>query len=224
MVTSGPSAALTPGQIASLLKEAGWPADEIPRAIAIVIGESGGRPGAIGDQHLENGTWGPSVGLFQIRSLRSEKGKGTTRDQIANMNPLTNARHALTIRKSQGLTAWTVYNTGAYLQYMGKAMAGVASPVAYTVANAGLSVTNADFLPDLPGSDSLETIRGWLKQWADGTLIVRGVMLAGGFFCLIAAAMLTLFGNDATKKTAKVVGKVAVLAATKGKGGKGKAL
>jgi len=197
---------LSPGQIASVVKQAGWPLAEIPMAVAIVLGESSGYTDSRGDVSLMNGTWGPSIGLFQIRSLNSQKGKGTTRDEIANLDPLTNARHALEIRKSQGLAAWSVFNTGAYLKYMAKGLAAAANPLAIT----GL-------VPDLPNplsgtADALGTVRDFLKQLTDGTIAMRALMVFGGFYMMFLAVLMAFFGSSAGETTVKV-GKAVVKAA-----------
>lgn len=76
----------------------------LAKAVAIAWAESGGNPTAKGDQLLANSEWGPSVGLWQIRSLKAEKGKGTTRDEDALVNPAHNARSMMTI--SGGGTNW----------------------------------------------------------------------------------------------------------------------
>lgn len=194
---------LSPGQIAGVVKEAGWPTAEIPLAVAIVLGESGGKSDELGDVNLQTSYWGPSVGLFQIRSVNSERGKGTVRDQNANMDPLTNARHALHIRQTQGLTAWSVFNTKAYVQYMGKALLAAANP---------LSVTG--LLPDLPNplagtTDALSTFRNTLKALADGTIAMRALMIIGGFYMMYLSVLMMFFGSSAGQTTV-VVGKAAV--------------
>lgn len=201
---------LSPGQIAAVVKEAGWPTAEIPLAVAIVLGESSGKTDSRGDVSLMGGDWGPSIGLFQIRSKNSERGKGTTRDELANLDPVTNARHALQIRRTQGFGAWTVFNTKAYLQYMAKGLAGAANPGSLT----GL-------LPDLPNplsgtADALNTIRNAAKMLTDGTLFLRGLMIFGGFYLMFLGVLVAFFGSsagDTTVKAGKTVAKVVAAAA-----------
>lgn len=129
---------VTPAQVAGYVKAAGWPATEIHIATAVALAESGERHGAswradtaaVGDEHLVNDKWGPSIGLFQIRSLHAEKGKGTKRDELANRDPLTNARHALAIRREQGLTAWTLFNSAKMFAALPFAILGARNPLA----------------------------------------------------------------------------------------------
>src|SRR5690606_7001013 len=89
-----------------------------------VPGESGGNSDALGDLKLADDKWGPSVGLWQIRSLHRERGTGGTRDQDALANPAHNARAMATI--SAGGTnwqPWTVYTSGIYRQNLDAARA-----------------------------------------------------------------------------------------------------
>lgn len=199
---------LSPGQIAAVAKEAGWPAAEIPLIVAITLGESGGRTDARGDVSLMGGDWGASIGLTQIRSKNSERGKGTTRDELANLDPVTNLRHALQIRRTQGFGAWTVFNTKAYMQYMGKALAGAAAPGSL-----------AGLLPDLPNplsgtADALGTIRNAVKMLTDGTLFLRGLMIVGGFYLMFLGVVVAFFGSSAGETTVKIGKTVAKTVAT----------
>lgn len=73
---------------------------------------------AVGDQNLATDIWGYSYGAWQIRSLRSDKGTGRTRDELRLPNPLMNARAARTIKLAQGWNAWTTFSSGRYKAYM----------------------------------------------------------------------------------------------------------
>jgi hypothetical protein len=99
----------TDAQLAGLVLGVGFSQQAAITAVAIAIRESSGNSDAVGDVSLETATWGPSIGLFQIRSLNSEKGKGTERDEIANKDPVTNAKHAYSI--SGGGVNWKPWST-----------------------------------------------------------------------------------------------------------------
>jgi hypothetical protein len=73
---------------------------------------------AVGDQALANDTWGYSYGLFQVRSLRDNKGTGKIRDEERLLDPEFNVRSARAIKISQGWRAWSVYQSGAYKAYL----------------------------------------------------------------------------------------------------------
>ena len=79
-------ATLTASQIYTLLLQGGFDPQQARMMTAIAQAESARNPGAIGDVALQNGTWGPSVGLFQIRTLKSETGTGSDRDIQRLMN------------------------------------------------------------------------------------------------------------------------------------------
>lgn len=74
---------------------AGFRGEALVNMIAIAGRESAFNPGSVGDVKLQNGTWGPSVGLFQIRTLKGDTGTGSARD-IARLqnNPLEQAKAA----------------------------------------------------------------------------------------------------------------------------------
>ncbi len=120
---------LSAAQIAKYASDAGIrDKAALTRAVAIALGESSGNTDAVGDVALQNSTWGPSIGLWQVRSLNADKGKGTVRDETRLRDPAFNARAMVSI--SNGGTnwqPWTVNNTGAYLLHMPAATAGVNS-------------------------------------------------------------------------------------------------
>lgn len=114
-------------QVALLAINAGFPDHEIVTAVAVAFAESGGRTGAIGDVALEDATWGPSVGLWQIRSLKADYGTGRLRDQQANLDPAVNARHASQLwHYTDTWHPWSTFNSGAYRQFEAAAQAAVA--------------------------------------------------------------------------------------------------
>jgi peptidoglycan hydrolase-like protein with peptidoglycan-binding domain len=114
-------------QLVQLAYDAGWRGGNIATAAAVAKAESGGNSRAIGDVRLESHTWGPSVGLWQIRSLRDEFGTGKVRDERANLDPVINARHAHEIWSyGETFEPWTAYTAGTYTRYLAEASAAVA--------------------------------------------------------------------------------------------------
>jgi hypothetical protein len=111
-------------ELYSFALSAGFKPAEASIMAAIAMGESGGRSDAIGDTALQTGKWGPSVGLWQIRSLNSQTGTGGVRDRRANMDPLTNARNAYRVFVDAGrkFRPWTVFTKGTYRRWMGDAV------------------------------------------------------------------------------------------------------
>lgn len=140
-------ATLSAAQLYAINRQAGFDPASAVIMTAIQLGESGGRTDALGDVGLQTSTWGPSVGISQVRSLRGELGTGGTRDQMRLTDPLFNARAAYTISSGgKKWGAWTVYNTGAYRKHLSAAQAAAAGggaglpsgPTAGDVQNAGL--------------------------------------------------------------------------------------
>jgi hypothetical protein len=120
-------AGLDGAQLFALAQGAGFSSAQARIMAAIALGESGGNPAAVGDEHLVSSTWGPSIGLWQVRSLNAQRGTGQERDGSRLADPSFNARSARTIYTQQGYRAWTVYNTGAYGKHLAdvdKSLAG----------------------------------------------------------------------------------------------------
>lgn len=101
-------AALSKDQVASYLRQAGFPEDKIPLMVKIAGRESSFNPRA----HNPNAATGDnSYGLFQINMLgamgperRRQFGINSNEDLF---DPLTNARAAKKVYDSQGINAWT---------------------------------------------------------------------------------------------------------------------
>jgi hypothetical protein len=101
-------AALSKDQVASYLRQAGFPEEKIPLMVNIAARESGFNPRA----HNPNASTGDnSYGLFQINMLgamgperRRRLGLSSNEDLF---DPLTNAKAAKAIYESQGINAWT---------------------------------------------------------------------------------------------------------------------
>ena len=124
-------ATLSPSQIYTLLLQGGFSPDKARLMTAIAQAESARNPGAIGDVALENRTWGPSVGLFQVRTLKAETGTGSDRDiQRLLNNPAEQVKAALKISNDgANLRPWSTYTSGAYLKFLDEPLqAGVSVP------------------------------------------------------------------------------------------------
>jgi len=92
--------------------------------------ESGFDDAILGDTRLEDSTWGPSVGLFQIRTLKSETGTGGDRDISALAgNDLAQAAAAVTISGAgTNFTPWSTYSTGRYQDFASQVSAAIGTP------------------------------------------------------------------------------------------------
>ncbi|HEY4021948.1 MAG TPA: hypothetical protein VGM75_24905 [Pseudonocardiaceae bacterium] len=112
---------LTDQQVAQYAYDAGFRGNALTTATAVALAESHGDSSQVGDVGLQNGTWGPSVGLWQIRSLNPGHGTATEqaqRNQTANLDPATNAQNAYSIsRQGTNFNPWSTYTGGAYQQF-----------------------------------------------------------------------------------------------------------
>ncbi|TWP50584.1 hypothetical protein FKR81_20680 [Lentzea tibetensis] len=110
---------LSATQIAQHAYNAGFRGQALTTAVAIALAESGGRTAVKGDTTITDQKWGPSVGLWQIRSLHADRGTGRERDELANTSPAVNARHAWTAsHHGTYWRPWSVYLNGSYRQYL----------------------------------------------------------------------------------------------------------
>jgi lysozyme-like protein len=101
------SASLDEARIAELARASGFPESTIAKAVDVARCESGFRARALGDGHLVDLTWGPSIGVWQIRSRHADFGTGRPRDASRLIDPAFNARAAYAI--SAGGTDWSAW-------------------------------------------------------------------------------------------------------------------
>ena len=141
---SVPGGQLTMEQLVGLAKGAGFPTNEAVIMAAIAKGESGGNSNAKNFKPPDK-----SYGLWQINMIgnlgpaRMQEFGLQREDQL--FYPVTNAKAAYAIRKSQGLSAWTIYKNGAYKNHLSAAEA----------------VKNAPSLRTSPSFGSMELGKGY---------------------------------------------------------------
>jgi len=127
--TLAPEFRIGDNQIAQFALGAGFNAEQAVIATAIALAESAGSTAAVGDAQLRSKKWGASIGLWQVRSL-NDPSSGNRVDQMRDamrlFDPEFNAQAAYAISGSgNNWNAWTVYKTGAYRQYLGRAQQAV---------------------------------------------------------------------------------------------------
>ncbi len=147
-------ATLTPSQIYTLLLQGGFDPQEARIMTAIAQAESARNPGAIGDVALQTGTWGPSVGLFQIRTLKAETGTGSDRDiQRLMNNPAEQVKAALKISGGgSNYRPWSTYTNGAYRRFLDEPLQTVALPSSFGTGPAAHGA-GTGFAADASGVD-----------------------------------------------------------------------
>lgn len=139
--------------VAKVYAQAGFRGDALVTMVAIARGESGWNPGARGDTTITTGTWGPSIGLSQIRSLNAQAGTGGWRDPERLSDPLFNARAAYAISNGgTNFQPWTVYTHDIYQQYVEEAKAAVTALGTGAVDGEGPPPASVEPEPDDLGS------------------------------------------------------------------------
>ena len=124
---SVPGGQLTMEQLVGLAKGAGFSDGDAVIMAAIAKGESGGNSNAKNFKPPDK-----SYGLWQINMIgnlgpaRMQEFGLQREDQL--FDPVTNAKAAYAIRKSQGLSAWTIYKNGAYKNHLSAAEAAKNAP------------------------------------------------------------------------------------------------
>ena len=141
---------LSAEQIADYAYAAGFPPNTIGIAVAVALAESSGRTDAVNNT-VNDSTYGPVVGLWQIRSLRSEKNTGGDRDELANYDPAHNALSAYHI--SGGGTNWSPWDTfkdGAYKSHLNDAQQAADSVISRGGAGGSVSSFVGDVAYPVP--------------------------------------------------------------------------
>lgn len=127
----------TPQEVYNDLLAAGFTPAAAVTMTEIAGAESNYNDAAVGDVGLENNTWGPSYGLFQIRTQKSATGSGADRDISALAgDPAAQAAAAYQISNGgTNFAAWTTYTSGKYQQFAAavkKALGSTAPPATST--------------------------------------------------------------------------------------------
>lgn len=115
----------SPGEIYQAARAAGFGMASAITMTAIALAESGGDDAAVGDVGLQDSKWGPSVGLWQVRTLKSDTGRGTDRDIVALQGSVGRQAQAAYAISNRGTnySPWAVWTSGAYRQFLGQAQA-----------------------------------------------------------------------------------------------------
>jgi Lysozyme like domain len=198
--------ALSMEEVAGLAYDAGLrDPRRIAEAVAIATAESGREPRKLGDQSLQTDVWGPSVGLWQIRSLKADKGTGRTRDADKLVDPASNSKAMVEIsKKGADWSPWSVTklsDPAGRLRYQA-ALPLAATATAAAMAKRGVSQTaeeaeqvidqTAGALGQLAStvSDAVQTparILNWLTE--PGTWARIAFFTAGGVAVLLGLAL-----------------------------------
>lgn len=207
-------ATLTPEQVYAQARSAGFSASQAVIMTAIAMGESGLRPDALGDTTIQTGTWGPSVGLWQVRTLKpgalaGARGADRYRDPARLTDPAYNAAAAYAISgKGKTFQPWSVYTSGAYKKNLTRAQqaaAAVGQAVTSVLAPVRGAAVSTPFGKEGPmwssgrhtGQDYAVPVGTKVYATAPGTVVAEGasggvygnwvkLKLAGGYEAIYA--------------------------------------
>ena len=180
----------SPGDVYAELVAAGFSSDQATIMTAIAGAESGYDDQVLGDEGLQTNTWGPSFGLFQIRTLKADTGSGSNRDitRLASSDA-EQARAAYAISGGgRDFTPWSVFTSGAYQQYLPTARQAAGTGSAGGSASDGggpFPTWGPDWLPwNWPSNAANSAVAQGL---AGGRHIVLEVAFVGLGLALLAA-------------------------------------
>jgi hypothetical protein len=117
-------AQLSDQEIAQLAANAGWSGPDLEMAVAVALAESDGITDRLGDQAIQTAKYGPSVGLWQIRTVNPghqgwfDKLHNNYQD---NLDPVTNSQNAHAIFDRYGWVKWGSYTDGRYKEFLERA-------------------------------------------------------------------------------------------------------
>jgi hypothetical protein len=152
---------LSASQIFTLLLQGGFSRDQARTMTAIAQAESARDPGAVGDVALQNRTFGPSVGLFQIRTVKAETGKGTDRDiEHLTGNVQAQVKAALHISNNgTNFKPWSTFTSGSFKKFLDTPLqAGVDVPLGGSTAAFDTGTAGADPFAIDPGRSPVKVV------------------------------------------------------------------
>jgi hypothetical protein len=187
----------TTAEIYQAARAAGLSVPSAVIATAVALAESGGDDAILGDTSIQTGTWGPSVGIWQIRTVKSEYGTGSDRDLLALKGNIARQAQAMRNISSGGTnwTPWTVYTRGTYQQFLGQAQ-GVAGGAATSGGVQQLGLPGNGVIGDT-ADRALEATRDLLVKLGAAGL---GVALLG--IGLVVAVRARVVAQEAKAKQA----------------------
>lgn len=192
--------ALTAAQLYDLARGAGLSATAAVVAAAVALAESGGNPDAVGDVGIQTDKWGPSIGLWQIRSLKADHGTGRTRDASRLADPTFNARSMAEISGAgSNWRPWSVFVSGRYRQYLDSVTTAADQPRHPRADNASGSVENPETNTGGPLGGLVDALNPFaaFDNWQSD---LQGVMVklaaAGAALALVVIGVKSAAGGD----------------------------
>jgi len=182
----------TPAEVYGDLVGAGFSPAQATTMTAIAGAESGYDDTSLGDVNLETNTWGPSYGLFQVRTVKQQTGSGSDRDiRALAASDAAQARAAYDISHAgTDFTPWSVYTSGKYQAFVPAAAAASSSSTG--AAPKPFPTLGPAWLPwNLP-SDLGNAAADKLSQTLGGVraIAIEGMFVVLGLGLLVAGAIM----------------------------------
>lgn len=202
----------SPEQTYALLRQAGFTDQGAIVMTAIAGPESSYDDADLGDVSLEDAEWGPSYGLFQIRTQKSATGTGGNRDQTwLAASDLNQAKAAYSISSGgTNFSAWTTYKNGAYASYLSGAKAAAASVgnnFNAIVGNLGQALTDPLGAVQSAATSTLDAVITPLLEGGKQLGFTAGFAALGG---LLVIGGLIVFVYPTVKRKSQEAAEVAV--------------
>lgn len=194
---------LTTAQLAGYAKGAGFTGADVSIAVAVAMAESGGRTDAT--NHNKNGS--TDYGPWQINSVHAALLAGRNWQ-----DPAQNAQMAYAVFKGSGWRAWSTYNSGRYLAFLGQgqAAAGSAAIMGGAAAAADSGTATGENTAASAGATS---VASFFHFASDPHNWQRLAYFVGGLIVLGIALWMVVRKTDAYKAASKAVGQAAEVAA-----------
>lgn len=160
-------ATLSSSQVYQDLIGAGFTPAAATTMTAIAQAESTLNDAARGDLGIQTSVWGPSYGLFQVRTVKQDTGTGHDRDvNWLSASDANQAKAAFDISKGgTDFTPWSTFTNGAYQKFLGTATAA--------------GTTNAQPTGLLDAVNPQTYLTGAKNIVLEGLFVILGVGLVG---------------------------------------------
>ncbi len=194
-----------PGDVYNELIAAGFDPQSATIMVAIAGAESGYDDQAQGDLGLQDANWGPSFGLFQVRTLKGETGTGSNRDitrLAASDAEQAKAAYAIS-GGGRDFTPWSTFTSGAYQGFLGTAQASAAGATTTGGGDGPFPTWGPDWLPwnwpSVLGNKASEQVDSTVAQALTGGrhIAIEAVFVIAGLALVAAGSYLTVGGRAA---------------------------
>jgi len=171
------------------------------RATGVSKMESGWGTTRVGDTGLQSQKWGPSVGLWQIRSLNNQLGSGGPRDEKANTDPAHNADAMVSISSGgNNWNPWTVWSDPGRRPTTQQAAGAAASEAGLSLSEVAAAMGVSSSSPSILGqAQQAVTHPGDVVGAATGAATMAGKSIFGGTLTGLQAigAVFSVLGDPA---------------------------